>query len=165
MDGTLTETFEKSDQTVECRRQADRKMKAPNGDPVTLKRRTVGLDRTVDHQMTTDSVLQYGEETPEGMLDTIFCSNLRLASFFGTENTNSAAKSVYVVMPKMQGRKGVTFAEDTYSRVEDILHLLQNTVKLRLMDSNAACRLISYNVCASERPLGIHQHWLSRSNR
>lgn len=134
MDGTLVETFEKGGRSVERRLNADRKMLSPAGEPLVLKGRTLALVRNVGHLMTTDAVLLDGAETPEGMLDALFTVAASLHDRNREGGTNSATGSVYVVKPKMHGPEEVAFSETIYARVEDILGLPRNTVKLGVMD-------------------------------
>lgn len=134
MDGTLTETFQKGGERVERRLASDRHLTTPDGEPLTLKGRSIAMVRNVGHLMTTDAVLWNGNETPEGIMDAMFTVTCALHDRARTENTNSATGAVYVVKPKMHGPEEVAFAEETYSRVEDILGLPRNTVKLGVMD-------------------------------
>ncbi|MEL7452301.1 MAG: malate synthase G [Pseudomonadota bacterium] len=150
MDGTLVETFEKGGETIERRLEPDRTFAAPNGAPLVLKGRTVAMVRNVGHLMTTDAVRLDGKETPEGLMDALFTVTCALHDRARRENTNSAFGSVYVVKPKMHGPEEVAFAEDVYARVEDILGLPRNTVKLGVMDEE---RRTSVNLVECMRPV------------
>ncbi|KCV81846.1 malate synthase G [Actibacterium atlanticum] len=129
MDGSLTESFEKGGKTVQRTLAPDRDYQAPDGSRITLKGRSLALVRNVGHLMTTDAVLLDGQETPEGMMDALFTVAAALH-----DTTNSKTGSVYVVKPKMHGPEEVAFADTTYARVEDILGLPRNAVKLGVMD-------------------------------
>ncbi|MBW7920766.1 MAG: malate synthase G [Rubellimicrobium sp.] len=134
MKGTLEESFEKGGKTMTRRlAPAHETWHAPDGSDLAVKRRALMLVRNVGHLMTTPAVLDAeGRELPEGLLDaavTVLCAmhDLRGAQ------ANSAA-SVYVVKPKMHGPDEVAFAVRTMDRVEDMLSLPHNTVKLGIMD-------------------------------
>jgi malate synthase len=135
MQGDLTETLTKNGKTVHRRLNPDRTFVAPDGAAFTLPGRAVMLVRNVGHLMTTDAVLWNDAETPEGMLDamvTVACALHDLARKTGIRNSRSG--SVYVVKPKMHGLEEVGFADTLFARVEDILGLSRNTVKLGVMD-------------------------------
>lgn len=134
MDGTLTATFKKGGKTVHRKLMVDRHFSAPNGEPIILKGRTVAMVRNVGHLMTTDAVRLNSEDTPEGIMDALFTATCALHDRVRARDQNSATGAIYVVKPKMHGPEEVAFADDLYARVEDLLGLPRNMVKLGLMD-------------------------------
>jgi len=134
MQGTLEESFEKGGETVTRRlNPASAEYHAPGGGTIAVACRALMLVRNVGHLMTTPAVLDAGgNELPEGLLDaavTVLCAMHDLKG----ARANSAG-SVYVVKPKMHGPEEVDFAVRTMDRVEDMLGLPRNTVKLGIMD-------------------------------
>jgi malate synthase len=130
LEGSLTDSFEKEGKTVTRRLGADRSYTSPTGENLTLKGRSLALVRNVGHLMTTDAVLLDGAETPEGMMDALFT----VAAALHDKGSNSSTGSVYVVKPKMHGPEEVAFADRIFAKVEDILGLKRNAVKLGVMD-------------------------------
>jgi malate synthase len=63
---------------------------------------------------------------------TVLCSKHDLDKTGGDQN--SRAGSIYVVKPKMHGPAEAAFTDEVFTRVEQILGLEPNTVKLGLMD-------------------------------
>ncbi|MEI4471923.1 malate synthase G [Frigidibacter sp. MR17.24] len=133
MKGDLAETFTKAGVEMTRTANPDRTFTTATG-TLTLPGRSVLLVRNVGHLMTTDAVRLDGAETPEGMLDAIVTVAAAMHDMARTENRNSRTGSVYVVKPKMHGPDEAAFADRTYARVEDILGLPRNTVKLGVMD-------------------------------
>ncbi|MFN3992941.1 MAG: malate synthase G [Tabrizicola flagellatus] len=136
MQGTLAEVFKKGGRQVERRLAADREYLDPNGSPFTLKGRALMWVRNVGHLMTNPAILlPDGSEVPEGLMDAMVTVAIALHDLKKTEGMrNSVMGSVYVVKPKMHGPEEVAFADAVMARVEDILGLARNTVKLGIMD-------------------------------
>ncbi|MFN3280177.1 MAG: malate synthase G [Tabrizicola sp.] len=136
MKGTLSETFEKGGRRIERRLNPDREYLDPNGSPFTLKGRALMWVRNVGHLMTNPAILlPDGSEVPEGLMDAMVTVAIALHDLRKTEGMrNSVLGSVYVVKPKMHGPEEVAFADAVMARVEDVLGLARNTVKLGIMD-------------------------------
>ncbi len=127
--GTLTEEVTKNGRTFTRRLADDRSFTAADGTPLTYRGRALMLVRNVGHLMTTPAVLdRHRNPVPEGLLDamiTVLCA---------IPGSNSRTGSIYVVKPKMHGPDEVAFTNDVFTRVEAVLGLPANTVKIGIMD-------------------------------
>ena len=147
MKGNLTDSFDKGGKTMTRRLAADRQVTRPDGDTITLPGRALLLVRNVGHLMTTDAVRLNGQDTPEGMMDAMVTVACAIHDLNKTEGPrNSRVGAIYVVKPKMHGPDEAAFADRIFTRVEEILGLPVNTVKLGLMDEE---RRTSANLAAS----------------
>ncbi|MGB7242985.1 MAG: malate synthase G [Sulfitobacter sp.] len=134
MKGDLQDTFEKAGKSQTRKLNADRVFTGPDGSDVTIKGRALMLVRNVGHLMTNPAILDRdGREVFEGLMDAMI-TTLIAKHDLARAGGNSVQGSVYVVKPKMHGPDEVAFADQTFSLVEKILGLPQNTVKLGIMD-------------------------------
>ncbi|MBY0121391.1 malate synthase G [Bacillus sp. S/N-304-OC-R1] len=136
MKGDLTASFKKDGKTLTRTMNPNRTYLAPSGESFTLPGRSLMFVRNVGHLMTINAVLdENGDEIFEGILDGIVTSLIAKHSLIGnTAFANSAKGSVYIVKPKMHGSKEAAFANELFNRVEDLIRVKRNTLKIGLMD-------------------------------
>ncbi|WP_240371783.1 malate synthase G [Anoxybacteroides rupiense] len=136
MKGDLTATFAKGNQTITRTLHPDRIYTKPNGEELVLRGRSLMFIRNVGHLMTNNTVLDpNGQEIYEGILDAVVTSLIAKHSLLGNGRyKNSAKGSIYIVKPKMHGSEEVAFANELFDRVEDMLGLERNTIKIGVMD-------------------------------
>ena len=132
--GTLTAEVAKGGETFTRGLNGDRLYDGPQGQ-VVLPGRSLLFVRQVGHLMTSDAVLLNGEPVPEGVLDAVLTALCSLVDIQGRgELSNSRTGSMYAVKPKMHGPDEVTFTDDLFAAVEDLLGLGRGTIKLGIMD-------------------------------
>ncbi|CAF1120066.1 unnamed protein product [Rotaria sordida] len=169
MKGNLEAEFPKGKKTITRKLNQDRIYISKSGTKVQLPGRSLLFIRHVGHLLYTDAILdKENHEIPEGILDVVITTlialhDLKSTSMHGIKNSRTG--SIYIVKPKQHGPEEVAFTSRLFSRVEDLLQLPRNTLKMGVMDEERRTTL-NLSACihvAKDRLVFINTGFLDRT--
>lgn len=137
MTGNLSTNFIKGGKTVTRSLERDRIFTNRDDEPYYMRRRSLMFIRNVGHLMTIDTIQDsQGHDVPEGILDSLFTSLISTIDLLNNDKNiaNSKTGSIYIVKPKMHGPEEVAFTCELFGRIEQVLNIPENTIKVGIMD-------------------------------
>ena len=167
MKGDLSETFSKNGQSLTRTLNKDREYSDLNGNTFSLPGRSTMLVRNVGHLMTNPGILDANnEEVFEGIMDAMFTIAIGKHDVLSSGDlSNTRAKSIYIVKPKMHGPEEVKLTCDLFAAVEKAVGLDPLTVKVGIMDEERRTT-VNLKECikvAKERVIFINTGFLDRT--
>jgi malate synthase len=164
--GDLTATITSGNKQIIRSLNSDRQYKSSTKGSFSLPGRSLMFIRNVGHLMTTDAILFDEKPIYEGIMDALVTSLISKHDLLGNGVfKNSQAGSIYIVKPKMHGPEEVTFANLLFSKMESVLSIPSNSLKIGLMDEERRTSL-NLKACikaASDRVVFINTGFLDRT--
>jgi len=164
--GDLSAEIQQGTTTFSRKLNPDRHYHDLRGGQVSLMGRSLMFIRNVGHLMTNDAILYADSPIPEGLMDAVITSLIAKHDLLDHgQFKNSQAGSIYIVKPKMHGPEEVAFSDKIFARVEDLLELPTNTIKMGIMDEErrTSVNLKACIFAAKDRAVFINTGFLDRT--
>lgn len=165
--GDLSADFVKNGRSLVRRMNSDKTINRPDGSLLQLRGRSLMLIRNVGLLMTTNLMHDANRhEVPEGIIDAVVTTLIASLDVQGKNALrNSRCGSIYIVKPKLHGPEEVAFTADLFGKIEDLLHLPRNTIKLGIMDEErrTTVNLKACIAAARSRVVFINTGFLDRT--
>ena len=164
--GDLSAEIQQGTTTFSRKLNPDRNYHDLSGGQVSLMGRSLMFIRNVGHLMTNDAILYAGAPIPEGLMDAVITSLIAKHDLLDHgQFKNSQAGSIYIVKPKMHGPEEVAFSDKIFTRVENLLELPVNTIKMGIMDEErrTSVNLKACIFAAKDRAVFINTGFLDRT--
>ncbi len=179
MQGDLSESITKNGKTSLRSMNQDIPFTDTQGNTSQLSGRAVMFVRNVGHLMTNPAIQFEGQDIPEGIMDGIFTAAIGKIDVLKTalspnqadnksvKNTviNSKKGSIYIVKPKMHGPEEVSYCNDLFDSIEDLIKLPRHTLKVGIMDEERRTS-VNLRACikaAKNRVVFINTGFLDRT--
>ena len=165
MKGDLEAKFNKGGKQLSRRMNADKTYTNNAGESCTLSGSSLMLVRNVGHHMLSDLIIdEQGNEAPEGMIDAMVTTLIALHDI-QQRKANSKCGNLYIVKPKMHGPEEVAFSVKLFSKVEQLLGLRANSLKIGIMDEErrTSTNLAACIEAAKNRVIFINTGFLDRT--
>lgn len=169
MCGTLSAEFSKKGKTVSRSLNANKVYIAIEGGSYQASGRSLLFNRNVGLLMDSDMVLDAnGKRVPEHIIDGVITALISMIDL-NNDNVagygNSKKGSIYIVKPKMHGPEEVTLVCDLFGKIEAMLGLASNTIKLGIMDEErrTTVNLMECVRAAQHRLVFINTGFLDRT--
>ncbi len=164
--GDLSLEMRKGDKVITRTLNQDRQYTSKDGEALTLPGRSLMFVRNVGHLMSNNAIFVNGEEVYEGLMDAVVtCLIAKQDVLQQGKYNNSKTGSIYIVKPKMHGPEEVAFSNTLFGKVEQILDLPADTIKIGIMDEErrTSVNLKACIAAAKSRVAFINTGFLDRT--
>lgn len=164
--GDLKLEMRKGNKVITRSLNQDRQYTGKNEESIRLPGRSLMFVRNVGHLMRNNAIYIDGEEVYEGLMDAVItCLIAKQDVMQQGQFSNSKTGSIYIVKPKMHGPEEVAFSHTLFSKVEQILALPADTIKIGIMDEErrTSVNLKACIAAAKSRVAFINTGFLDRT--